>query len=80
MSNDKGEYKFKGLSAGELRVIARSLGLQTQEKTITLTAGTEQVLDFTLKETAAQLEAVDIISSRANKFVAKKVIMWLACH
>ncbi|MFC6101182.1 TonB-dependent receptor [Olivibacter domesticus] len=72
LTDEVGEYRINRLPAGTYSVIARSIGLQSQEKQVTL--GTEDIakLDFVLTETSAQLEAVNINSLGTNKFAVKK--------
>jgi iron complex outermembrane receptor protein len=72
MTNNRGEYKLGKLQAGTYQVIARSVGLQSQEKIVTLVLGQNNNLSFTLKETSGQLDAVDILAAKTNKFANKK--------
>ena len=72
MTNNRGEYKLGKLQAGTYQVIARSVGLQSQEKIVTLVLGQNSNLSFTLKETSGQLDAVDILAAKTNKFANKK--------
>jgi len=72
MTNDRGDYKVTKLLPGSYKVIARSVGMQSQEKNITLVAGQNNTLSFTLRETLGQLDAVDISAAKTNKFADKK--------
>lgn len=72
LTNEKGEFRFNRIPAGTYTVVARAIGLQSQEKEITLAAGQPGNLNFALVETSAQLDEVHILSSKRNKFADKK--------
>lgn len=74
MTGKQGQYQLKRIAAGTYMLTATSIGLEKQEQTITVTAGTTIAADFVLKENAAQLQEVIIPfrqSEQANTQVAK---------
>ena len=71
-TNEKGEFKFNRLPSGSYKVTAKSVGLQTQIQETIVTSGQNATLSFTLAETSGQLESVNIMSSKTNKFANKK--------
>ena len=71
-TNEKGEFKFNRLPSGSYKVTAKSLGLQTQIQETIVTSGQNATLSFVLAETSGQLESVNIMSSKTNKFANKK--------
>lgn len=71
-TNEKGEFRFNRLPAGNYTVTAKSVGLQVQVKETTVISGQNTTLIFTLTETSGQLESVNIMSFKTNKFANKK--------
>lgn len=63
ISNEDGAFTFKKIDAGQHVVIVSFVGLQTEERTITVTANQETQLNITLSENAHKLEEV-IVNSR----------------
>jgi iron complex outermembrane receptor protein len=57
-TDEQGHYLLKNVPAGPHTVVTSSVGLQTQEKAVTLAAGQTLTLDFVLAETALQLSEV----------------------
>ncbi|MEZ0609404.1 TonB-dependent siderophore receptor [Fibrella sp. WM1] len=59
-TSDDGSYHLRHLAPGEHTLVVSFVGLQTQEQTITVTAGQTAQLDLTLTETARQLGEVQV--------------------
>ncbi|MCX2475283.1 TonB-dependent receptor [Pedobacter sp. MC2016-05] len=71
-TNEKGEFRFNRLPAGNYTVTAKSVGLQAQIKETAVISGQNTTMIFTLTETSGQLESVNIMSFKTNKFANKK--------
>ena len=71
-TNEKGEFRFNRLPAGNYTVTAKSVGLQAQVKETAVLSGQNTTMIFTLTETSGQLESVNIMSFKTNKFANKK--------
>lgn len=70
VTNKDGEFLIKNLNAGSYTVIASSIGLGTQEKSVSVTTAETQTINFDLLENASDLEQV-IVSSYNNKYNEK---------
>lgn len=66
MTNINGNFQFK-LKPGTYIIHVSALGLASDEKSITVTAGSITVVDFSLRENASQLKEVTI-SDNKRKF------------
>ena len=64
---EDGSYQVKGIGAGTYTVQVSSVGLQTQEKLVTVKTGQTTDVNFSLAESAAQLTEVEVRST--NKAV-----------
>ncbi|MGV3761739.1 TonB-dependent siderophore receptor [Parapedobacter sp.] len=63
-----GSYHINNVQPGRLTIIASFIGLETQERTITVASGATVTVNFVLPESAAQLREVIVSSQRpANK-------------
>lgn len=74
ISNEKGEYSIKNIKPGNWTLRITSVGSSTQVKEVTVVSGQTQQLDFTLNESAAQLNEITVSSrnmNKENKVVAK---------
>lgn len=66
-TDKNGHYAIRNVHPGNYTLVASLVGLLSQEKTVTITAGSKSTVDFTLKESAAQLNEVVVTSRNANK-------------
>ncbi len=64
-TDERGDYWLKNVPPGSYTVVTSSVGLRTQEKTVTLAAGQTLTLDVELAETAQQLSEVVVTGSRS---------------
>ncbi|MDR6785919.1 iron complex outermembrane receptor protein [Pedobacter africanus] len=71
-TNGKGEYKISNVSPGDYTLQISAIGISYQERQVTVTAGEELQQNFSLSETNARLQEVNISEGRKNKFVARK--------
>jgi len=74
MTGRRGQYQLRNMAPGTYTLIASSVGLESQEQSVTLKAGETVVADFQLKESAAELQEVVIPvrqGDKVNNFVAK---------
>ncbi len=65
-AGDDGQYVIEGLSAGTYSVVARFVGFQDEEVDVTLAAGEQRALDFSLSE-GVTLNPVVITASRQQE-------------
>ncbi|PTQ93996.1 iron complex outermembrane receptor protein [Mucilaginibacter yixingensis] len=67
-TDQNGNYIIKGVKPGTYTIKVSFIGLQTEEKQITVSEGKPSVLNFTLKESASKLDEVSITgANRLNK-------------
>lgn len=66
-TNENGEYVFARIKAGSYTLKVSAVGINTQEKTITLAAGETAILNFVLTENSETLKEVSI-QARKNKY------------
>jgi iron complex outermembrane receptor protein len=74
LTDRNGKYQIRNIQPGLHRLIASYIGLEKQEQTLEVTAGGITTLDFTLKESSAQLQEVIVSArnlNRENVIVAK---------
>ena len=62
----KGNYVFSNVEDNRYSVIAAHVGLQTQSVEIAVANGETKNIDFTLKESAEELQEVIVTGTRAN--------------
>lgn len=72
-TNEEGSYLIKNIKAGEYTLITSFVGVQTQEKQITVLAGETVTIDFVLSETAHQLSEVVVTGRKTLNEQAVKV-------
>jgi TonB-linked SusC/RagA family outer membrane protein len=58
ITNPQGRYTIQNVAAGEVTVVAQSLGYGTMERTATVTAGQTATVDFQLTVTALDLDEI----------------------
>ncbi|AYL97744.1 TonB-dependent receptor [Mucilaginibacter celer] len=67
-----GHFTIKNVPAGTYTIVASYIGLQTQTKTVTVTAGETATVNFVLTEGAKDLQEVYVKSAKHNKFLKKE--------
>lgn len=67
-----GHFTIKNVPAGTYTIVASFIGLQTQSKEITVTAGETTTVNFVLTEGAKDLQEVYVKSAKHNKFLKKE--------
>ncbi|RYZ99376.1 MAG: TonB-dependent receptor [Sphingobacteriaceae bacterium] len=73
-TNVSGNYHINNIKPGVQTLVATFIGLEKQEQTVEVKTGETVVLNFTLKESSAQLQEVVIAgrnNARNNELVAK---------
>ncbi len=63
-----GRYEIKNIEPGTYTVFASFVGLEKQEQTITIAAGTSATLNFTVKESSTDLSEVVVTDFSSNRF------------
>lgn len=71
LTDASGTYSIERIKPGKYTLKLSLIGLETQEQKIELKAGQHSKLNFTLKESAEQLDEV-IVSGGVNKFAQKE--------
>lgn len=66
-TNESGEYNFEKVKAGNYTIKVSAVGINTQEKNITVAAGATVTLNFVLTENSQVLKEVSI-QTRKNKY------------
>jgi len=69
-TDDNGNYKLSGIKAGTYALKVSFVGMQSQEKQAVVESGKETTLNFTLVESASQLNEVVIAGSNRSKPVS----------
>ena len=72
LTNQNGEYTIVNVTAGSRTVRVRRLGFNASERTVTVTAGATSQLDFTLTQSATQLEQL-VVTGTAGAAERKTV-------
>ena len=70
--NKNGHYLIKNVKPGNYTITASFIGLNTENKQVTITADQPSTLDFTLAESKKQLQDVVVKGHKANKFLKKE--------
>lgn len=68
----KGNYTIKDVKGGSYTIIASYVGLESQQRQVTLIEGQSAIQDFTLSESNQQLQEVVVNGGSTNKFSVKK--------
>ena len=68
MSDESGYYKLNRVKAGTYILRVSAIGLEAQEKAITVLPGKTITADFTLQESAARLHEIIVADNKPNKF------------
>ncbi|HTJ51467.1 MAG TPA: TonB-dependent receptor [Cyclobacteriaceae bacterium] len=64
VTDENGSYYIRHIKAGKYTLVTSFVGLESQEKSVTVTEGEVSEVNFLLVESAAQLDAIEIKSSR----------------
>jgi iron complex outermembrane receptor protein len=72
VADHHGNYKINNLNPGTYTIVASFIGLEGQKQSIEITAGQNQVVNFNLKENAAELQEV-VISGTRDSYKADRV-------
>lgn len=67
-----GHFTIKNVPAGTYTITASFIGLQTQTKEVTVTAGETATVNFILTEGGKELQEVYVKSAKHNKFLKKE--------
>ncbi|PSR53095.1 TonB-dependent siderophore receptor [Adhaeribacter arboris] len=68
ISEANGNYRLNRIKAGSYTLRVSAVGLEAQEKPITVSAGQSLTVNFTLQESAARLKEVIVETSKPNRF------------
>jgi len=68
----KGNYTIKDIKGGNYTLVASYIGLEAQQRQVTISEGQTSTQDFTLSESNQQLEEVVVNGGGTNKFSVKK--------
>lgn len=71
ITDENGKYSISRVKAGAYIIKTSAIGLKSEEKNITVTAGQEITVNFSLAENQDQLKEVNIISRKTNRFGIK---------
>ncbi|WP_316798948.1 TonB-dependent receptor [Pedobacter frigidisoli] len=70
-SDENGNFLITRVKPGTYTVKVSAVGLKSDEKNVTVSAGETITVNFSLAENSSQLKEVNIITSKANKFGTK---------
>ena len=73
-SNNLGNYKISGLSNGEYEIRVSFFGFETAQKTVAL-SGQNVSLDFEMKETSIDLNAVVVTGTRSENQISSSPVL-----
>jgi iron complex outermembrane receptor protein len=68
MTSNSGEFFLSGLAAGKYHLVVSGVGYQAIESSATVTDNATLTLELTLRETAQQLQTVEIIGRRETTY------------
>jgi iron complex outermembrane receptor protein len=74
ITTEDGTYQLKGIGPGTYTMQITFVGLQTQEKAVTVKAGQTTQTDFSLIESAAQLSEVEVTGNNRTVTLGKAAI------
>ena len=72
VTNDKGFFELQRVKPGTYTIRISGVGVESQEKNITVEAGENQTVDFTIKQSSNQLSEVNVNQTKVNKYATKK--------
>jgi iron complex outermembrane receptor protein len=68
LTDEQGRFRIRQVAPGEYTIVVSAVGLKTEQRTVTVTAGQTATVDFALTESAAELKEVVVRGNRTNKF------------
>ncbi|WP_316832549.1 TonB-dependent receptor [Pedobacter aquatilis] len=71
ITDENGKYSIGRVKAGNYIIKTSAVGLKPEEKTVTVVAGQDLTINFSLAENEDQLKEVNIISQKTNRFGTK---------
>lgn len=74
VTTEEGTYQLKGINPGTYTLQITFVGLQTQEKTVSVQAGQAASVDFALAESASQLSEVEVTGNNQVVTLGKAAI------
>ncbi|GAB4029505.1 TonB-dependent siderophore receptor [Spirosoma jeollabukense] len=74
VTTEEGTYQLKGINPGTYTLQITFVGLQTQEKTVSVQAGQATSVDFALAESASQLSEVEVTGTNQVVTLGKAAI------
>ena len=74
ITDEKGRFVIERVADGEYTLVVSAVGLQTTEKSVTVSGGQAATVDFTLAESAQRLREVTVQGNRINKFSRKESV------
>ena len=71
-ADELGQFSFTNIEAGDYAIEARYVGLKTQKQTVSIRAGVNTKVEFTLFEDVSTLQEVVVNGERKNRFANKQ--------
>lgn len=68
ITDEQGRFRIRQVAPGQYTLVVSAVGLKTEEKTVTVTAGQTATINLALAESAAELREVTVRGARTNKF------------
>jgi iron complex outermembrane receptor protein len=68
LTDEQGRFRIRQVAPGDYTIVVSAVGLKTEQRTVTVTAGQTATVNFVLTESAAELKEVVVSGNRTNKF------------
>jgi iron complex outermembrane receptor protein len=68
LTDEQGRFRIRQVAPGDYTIVVSAVGLKTEQRTVTVTAGQTATVNFALAESAAELKEVVVSGNRTNKF------------
>jgi iron complex outermembrane receptor protein len=68
ITDEQGRFRIRQVAPGQYTLVVSAVGLQTEQQTVTVTAGQTATVSVALAESAAELKEVVVSGARTNKF------------
>lgn len=68
ITDEQGRFRIRQVAPGQYTLVVSSVGLKTEQQTVTVAAGQAATANFMLAESAAELREVTVQGARTNKF------------
>lgn len=72
ITNDKGEYEIENVAAGVYTLVARFLGFETFEESITVSGSEKLSFNITLKGASVELGAVEVVGKSESQLLREQ--------